>query len=196
MILEKLNNYNIILASKSPRRQELLGQLDINFKVADIIDVDESYDESITAGDIPVHLSQKKAKAYLDSLKNNDLLITADTIVWLDDKALNKPKDRVEAIEMIKSLSGNSHKVYTGVTISSINKSQSFVSETKVFFKQLTDDEVAYYVDKYKPFDKAGAYGIQEWIGYIGITKIEGSYFNVMGLPVQQLYSELIEFIG
>ena len=196
MILEKLNSYNIILASKSPRRQELLGQLDINFKVADIIDVDESYDESIKSGDIPVHLSQKKAKAYLDSLKNNDLLITADTIVWLYNKALNKPKNRVEAIKMIKSLSGNSHKVYTGVTISSINKSQSFVSETKVFFKQLTDDEVVYYVDKYKPFDKAGAYGIQEWIGYIGITKIEGSYFNVMGLPVQQLYSELIEFVG
>ena len=195
MILEKLNNYNIILASKSPRRQELLSQLDINFKVADIIDVDESYDDSIVAGDIPIYLSKKKAEAYLNTLEGNDILITADTIVWLNNKALNKPKDRVEAIEMIKSLSENSHKVFTGVTITSLEKSFSFVAETDVYFKQLTNDEVIYYVDKYKPFDKAGAYGIQEWIGYIGITKIEGSYFNVMGLPVQQLYTELDKFI-
>jgi len=195
MILDKLNNYNIILASKSPRRQELLRQLDISFKVADIINVDESYDDSIVAGDIPIYLSKKKAEAYLNTLKSNDLLITADTIVWLNNKALNKPKDRVEAIEMIKSLSGNSHKVFTGVTITSLKKSYSFVAETDVYFKQLTNDEVIYYVDKFKPFDKSGAYGIQEWIGYIGITKIEGSYFNVMGLPVQQLYTELIEFV-
>ena len=196
MILDKLKKYNIILASKSPRRQELLGQLDINFNVADIIDVDESYNDSIQAGDIPIYLSQKKAKAYINRLKSNDILITADTIVWLNNSALNKPKDRLEAIEMIKSLSGNSHKVYTGVAISSLKKSHSFVAETQVVFKQLTDGEVIYYVDKYKPFDKAGAYGIQEWIGYIGITRIEGSYFNVMGLPVQQLYSELIKFVN
>ncbi len=195
MILDKFKNYNIILASKSPRRQVLLGQLDVNFKVANIIDIDESYNDSIKAGDIPKYLSQKKAKAYINELKNNDILITADTIVWLNNRALNKPKDRVEAIKMIQSLSNNSHKVYTGVTISSKEKSQTFVSETKVIFKKLTDDEIVYYVDKYKPFDKAGAYGIQEWIGYIGITRIEGSYFNVMGLPVQQLYSELLKFI-
>jgi len=196
MILDKLKKYNIILASKSPRRQELLGQLDINFKVADIIDVDESYNDSIKAGDIPIYLSQKKAKAYINRLKSKDILITADTIVWLNNSALNKPKGKSQAIEMIKSLSGNSHKVYTGVTLSSTDKSQSFVSETKVTFKKLTDNEIIYYVDKYKPFDKAGAYGIQEWIGYVGITKIEGSYFNVMGLPVQQLYSELAEFVN
>jgi septum formation protein len=196
MILEKLNNFNIILASKSPRRQELLKQLDVNFDVADIVEVDESFDESIKAENIPIYLSQKKAKAYLNNLKNNDILITADTIVWLNNKALNKPKDRAGAIEMLKLLSNKTHNVYTGVTISSKEKSRSFVSSTKVKFKQLTSSEIVYYVDKYKPFDKAGAYGIQEWIGYIGITKIEGSYFNVMGLPVQQLYSELKMFVG
>jgi len=195
MLLKKLDKYNIILASKSPRRQELLSNLDIKFNVADIIDVDESYSDDIVEGDIPVYLSQIKAKAYLNILQSHDILITADTIVWLDNKALNKPKNRAEAIEMISNLSGKSHKVYTGVTLTSLEKSHSFVAETDVYFKQLTNDEVIYYVDKYRPFDKAGAYGIQEWIGYIGITKIEGSYFNVMGLPVQQLYSELEKFV-
>ncbi len=195
MIIDKIKNYNIILASKSPRRQELLSKLDINFKLADVIDVDEYYDNDIYAGDIPVYLSQKKSKAYIHTLKSNDILITADTIVWLNNTALNKPIDRAEAIEMIKSLSNSSHKVFTGVTLSSPEKSHSFVSETKVTFKNLTTDEIIYYVDKYNPFDKAGAYGIQEWIGYIGITKIEGSYFNVMGLPVQQLYTELSKFV-
>ena len=195
MLLKKLEQFNIILASKSPRRQELLKQLDISFKLADIIDVDEAYSDKLVGDEIPLFLSQLKAKAYYNKLQLKDILITADTIVWLENKALNKPKNREDAIKMIADLSGNSHKVYTGVTLSSVAKSVSFVSETKVCFKELTYDDIIYYIDKYKPFDKAGAYGIQEWIGYIGITRIEGSYFNVMGLPVQQLYNKLEEFV-
>jgi septum formation protein len=191
---EKYKNKKILLASKSPRRQELLKGLDIDFDIADIIDINEDFPTNLKAEKIASYLSELKAQAYIKNIKENEILITADTIVWHSNKVLNKPKDRAEAFKMISALSGDKHMVFTGVTISSLSKQKTFVSGTKVYFKQLTNDEIYYYIDKYKPFDKAGAYGIQEWIGYIGIEKIEGSYFNVMGLPVQKLYDELLIF--
>jgi len=191
---EKYKNKKILLASKSPRRQELLKGLDINFEIAEIIDINEDFPTNINAEEIAAYLSELKAQTYIKNIKENEILITADTIVWHNDIVLNKPKDREEAYKMISALSGDKHMVFTGVTISSSLKQKTFVSATKVFFKQLTDDEIYYYIDTYKPFDKAGAYGIQEWIGYIGIERIEGSYFNVMGLPVQKLYDELLIF--
>lgn len=194
LLKEKYQNKNIILASKSPRRQELLKGLDIKFKIADIIDVEEQFPNNLKAEEIASYLSELKAKAYLTNLKAKDILITADTIVWNNNAVLNKPQNRAEAYKMIKDLSANNHIVYTGVTISSQKKQKTFVSATKVYFKQLTDEEIYYYIDNYKPYDKAGAYGIQEWIGFIGIEKIEGSYFNVMGLPVQKLHEELMKF--
>jgi len=191
---EKYKNKKILLASKSPRRQELLKGLDIEFEIADIIDINEEFPTNLKAEEIASYLSELKAQAYIENIKQNEILITADTIVWHNNRVLNKPKDRAEAYKMISALSGDKHMVYTGVTISSLEKQKTFVSGTKVYFKQLIDDEIYYYIDNYKPFDKAGAYGIQEWIGYIGIEKIEGSYFNVMGLPVQKLYDELLSF--
>jgi len=191
---EKYKNKKILLASKSPRRQELLKGLDIDFDIADIIDINEDFPTNLKAEKIASYLSELKAQAYLKNIKENEILITADTIVWHSNKVLNKPKNRTEAYKMIKALSGDNHMVFTGLSISSKEKQKTFVSCTKVYFKQLTDNEIYYYIDTYKPFDKAGAYGIQEWIGYIGIEKIEGSYFNVMGLPVQKLYDELLIF--
>jgi len=189
-----LQNKNIILASQSPRRKELLSKLDINFKIAKSIDINEEYPKYLIKSEIPLFLSRLKSEAYINSLKESDILITADTIVWLDNKVLNKPKDKKEAINMLTELSNKSHNVYTGVTLTSITKTISFYSKTEVFFNKISYKEINYYVNKYKPFDKAGAYGIQEWIGYIGISKIKGSYFNVVGLPVQQLYNELKKF--
>jgi len=191
---EKYKNKKILLASKSPRRQELLKGLDIDFDIADIIDINEDFPTNLKAEEIASYLSELKAQAYLENIKQNEIIITADTIVWHNDIVLNKPKDRANAFNMISALSRDNHMVFTGVTISSLEKQITFVSATKVFFKKLTNDEIYYYIDRYKPFDKAGAYGIQEWIGYIGIEKIEGSYFNVMGLPVQKLYDELLIF--
>jgi len=191
---EKYKNKKILLASKSPRRQELLKGLDINFEIANIIEINENFPNTLKSKEIAAYLSELKAQAYLKNIKKDEIIITADTIVWHNNKVLNKPKDRADAFNMISALSEDKHMVYTGVSISSVKKQITFVSATKVFFKQLTDDEIYYYIDRYKPFDKAGAYGIQEWIGYIGIEKIEGSYFNVMGLPVQKLYDELLNF--
>ncbi len=191
---EKYKNKKILLASKSPRRQELLKGLDINFEIANIIEINENFPNTLKSKEIAAYLSELKAQAYLKNIKKDEIIITADTIVWHNNKVLNKPKDRADAFNMISALSEDKHMVYTGVSISSVKKQLTFVSATKVFFKQLTDDEIYYYIDRYKPFDKAGAYGIQEWIGYIGIEKIEGSYFNVMGLPVQKLYDELLNF--
>ena len=193
LLIDKYKNKNILLASKSPRRQELLKALNIKFKIADIIDVEEQFPNNLKAEEIATYLSELKAKAYLSKLKTEDILITADTIVWNKNTVLNKPQNREEAYKMLKDLSGNNHMVYTAVTISSQEKQKTFVSGTKVYFKQLSDKEIYYYIDNYKPYDKAGAYGIQEWIGFVGIEKIEGSYFNVMGLPVQKLYEELIK---
>lgn len=185
--------YNFILASKSPRRQELLKSLGIHFQVK-TKDVDENYPAELSPDQIPGYLAEKKANAFADDLNNNDLLITADTIVVLNEKVLEKPDDYDHAYEMLSALSGNMHEVITGVCLSSTNKSVTFSALTNVQFKKLTAAEIDYYITNFKPFDKAGAYGIQEWIGSIGISHIEGSFYNVMGLPLQKLYEEIQKF--
>lgn len=188
-----LPKYNFILASKSPRRQELLRSLGIEFKVM-VQDGEENYPDTLTKEEIPVFLAEQKAQYFINKLDNNDLLITADTIVCLNGKVLGKPENKEEAIQTLQNLSGNEHQVISGVCLSSVKKKKSFFSVTNVKFKELTLQEIKYYVSVYKPYDKAGSYGIQEWIGYIGITHIEGSFYNVMGLPIQQLYSEILNF--
>lgn len=186
--------WSIILASNSPRRRELLSGLGIEFEVRTLPDIDESYPDELQGGDIPLYISKEKADAYKPMLKPGELIITADTIVWLHGQVLGKPKDREDAVAMLHQLSGQTHEVFTGVTLTTTEKQHSFYVETKVTFAQLSDEEITYYVDHYKPFDKAGSYGVQEWIGYIGVERIEGSYFNVMGLPVQRLYRALNQF--
>jgi septum formation protein len=193
--LEKLNQYDIILASMSPRRRFLLGELGLRFEVMANNDVEESYPASLQAEAIPLYLAKLKARSYRSLLKENTILITADTIVWMNNELIGKPRDAGDAKAMLKKLSGKMHYVYTGVCIASLTKEISFTAESKVYFRDLTHAEIDYYVDTHNPVDKAGAYGIQEWIGYIGVERIEGSYFNVMGLPVQKLYSALIQFI-
>lgn len=188
-----LPDYNYILASKSPRRQELLKSLGINFQVI-TKEVEEIFPGNLSKEQIPVFLAELKAKCFLNDLKENDLLITADTIVWFNGEVLGKPANSREAIETLHKLSGHEHQVISGVSLTSVKKQKSFFSITNVMFKQLSLPEIEYYVYEYNPFDKAGAYGIQEWIGYIGITHIEGSFYNVMGLPVQQLYTEIQNF--
>lgn len=188
-----LPDYNYILASKSPRRQELLKSLGISFEVL-INDGDEIYPENLTREEIPIFLAELKATHFTNSIKENDLIITADTIVWFNGEVLGKPVNEEEAIKTLQKLSGNEHQVITGVCLSSIHKQKSFYSVSNVRFKKLLLTEIEYYVSEFKPFDKAGAYGIQEWIGYVGITHIEGSFYNVMGLPVQQLYTEIQNF--
>ncbi len=187
-------NKKIILASASPRRQQLLKELGIDFTV-EIKPVDETAPKELRAQQIPLYLSQLKAAEFKNTIDDNTVVITADTIVWINEKEIGKPKDYADAVNMLKTLSGNMHEVFTGVTLTSKNKSHSFFVTTKVFFKPLTENEITYYLDNYKPFDKAGSYGIQEWLGYIGIEKIEGSYFNVMGLPLKELYEELGKFV-
>lgn len=191
--MECLPKYNYILASKSPRRQELLKSLGIDFSV-NIKDVDEIYPDDLRTEEVPVYLSKLKAKPYKNSLKTNDLLITADTVVCVGNEILGKPKDKNDAKQMLNKLSNRTHKVITGVCLSSKNKSHSFYGTTLVSFKELSNIEIEYYINEFKPFDKAGAYGIQEWIGSIGIQHIEGSFYNVMGLPIQKLYEEIRKF--
>ena len=181
----------MVLASASPRRHELLKGLDVGFTVKRLPDVEETFPAELQAGDVPLFLSKKKADAYRPIMDDDELVITADTIVWLDGKVLGKPADVDEARRMLHNMSGKTHAVFTGVTITTKNEQRSFVAQSNVTFAVLTEEEVEYYIEKYKPMDKAGAYGAQEWIGYIGMENIEGSYFNVMGLPVQRLYSEL-----
>ncbi len=191
-LIEKFKNKKLILASGSPRRQELLKGLDIPF-IIETKEVNEVYPSQLKAGEITEYLAKLKADAF-PKIDSDTIIITADTIVWINDKAVMKPKDREEALEMIKSLSNKCHSVFTSVCIKSKIKIKVFTELTKVYFENLTEDEIVYYVDKYKPYDKAGAYGAQDWIGYIGIKKLEGSYFNVMGLPVHKLYKELLKF--
>jgi septum formation protein len=193
--LNKLNAFDIILASKSPRRQHLLTELGISFRVVNHIDMDEVFPEFLVAEEIPVYLARAKAFCYQDLLQPDTLLITADTIVWLDGKVIGKPSGREDAVEMLSRLSGRMHEVFTGVCIRSRQQERVFHAASKVFFHALTPEEITYYVDAFKPFDKAGAYGVQEWIGYVGVERIEGSYYNVMGLPVMQLYHELLKMI-
>ncbi len=194
MIQNRLKQYQIILASQSPRRAELLKQLGLDFSL-DSKNVEEVYPEGLNNVEIAIYLSQLKAAPYQMEVKGtNKLVITSDTIVCVDNEVLGKPTDRNDAIAMLQKLSGRAHEVITGVTLMSACKSTSFSASTKVFFKILPFNEIEFYVDEYKPYDKAGAYGIQEWIGMTGIEKIEGSYFNVVGLPVQKLYTELMNF--
>lgn len=194
LLQNKLSKTKIILASKSPRRQELLKELNIDFEIRVIEGIEEDFPNDISKKNIPIFLAEQKADFYLSSIKSNEIVITADTIVLIDDIVLNKPENFDEAKTMLQLLSGKEHSVITGVCLLSNIKRKSFAAETKVSFKILTDDEIEFYINTFKPFDKAGAYGIQEWIGFIGITKISGSYFNVVGLPVQQLYIELGKF--
>ena len=193
-------DFQIILGSQSPRRRELLAGLDLPFTVVSI-DADESYPADLQAGDIPYYISRAKARAYESQLQPDQLLITADTIVWCDNQMLGKPHSEDEAFAMLRSLSGKTHQVYTAVTFAENEKFSSLegrsggvftlVDCTDVTFAELSDDEIRYYIDHYRPFDKAGAYGIQEWIGYIACTEMRGSYFNVMGFPVHLVYQEL-----
>ena len=187
--------YKIILASNSPRRRELLGGLGIDFTVKVIDGIDESWPHDLKGEDIPLYISKEKAAPYKAAIANDELVITADTIVYVDGEVLGKPHDKADAVRMLKLISGRWHKVITGVTLMTKERERSFAVTTKVKFSNLSDDEIRRYVDSGLPMDKAGAYGIQEWIGYVGVEAIEGSYFNVVGLPVQRLYRELMEFI-
>ena len=192
-MLNNLKDYRLILASQSPRRHQMLEELGIDFEIK-TKEVDEVYPEGLSPKEIPVYLAELKASAFESDFKNNELVITADTIVCVDDWILGKPKDREEAVKMLSALSGRSHQVISGVCLKSVKKKVSFATTTEVHFKKLSKEEIDYYIDNYKPYDKAGAYGIQEWIGFIGIDGIEGSYFNVVGLPIQRLYEELSKF--
>jgi len=195
-LLDILNHKKIILASRSPRRHYLLNELGLNFEIKFSRETNEEYPDNLANKEIPVYLAEKKANSLKKELNNSDIIIAADTIVWCDNKVINKPTDISDAINILKTLSGKKHQVITGVCLLSKTNSNSFFSITDVFFKELSLEEINYYIENYKPLDKAGAYGIQEWIGYIGIEKIEGSYFNVMGLPIQKLYIELQKFIN
>ncbi len=186
-------SWNIILASKSPRRQNLLKELGFDFEIR-TKEIEEVYSSELKREEVAVYLSELKASAFTDQLNDNDLVITSDTIVCLKEEIIGKPTDREDAIQMLGKLSSNKHEVITAVTLLSKEKQHTFYEVTEVYFKTLTLAEIEYYIDNYQPFDKAGSYGIQEWIGYIGIEKIVGSYFNVMGLPVQKLYNELMNF--
>ncbi len=193
MLLSNLTHKKIILASKSPRRQELLKGLDLDFEIR-TMDIDEDFPASLMAEQIPMYLCKLKADAFLPELKAGEILITADTVVWVNGHVLNKPLDRAEAESMLAELSGTSHVVYTAVAITTIERQVVFFDETEVDFVALEKNEIDYYLDHYKPYDKAGAYGVQELIGYVGISRLHGSYFNVMGLPIQLLYKNLKTF--
>ena len=189
----KQSSWNIILASKSPRRQNLLKELGFEFEIK-TKEIEEIYPPELQKEEVAVFLSELKASAFQHDLKDKDLVITSDTIVCLAQEIIGKPKDRADAIKMLSKLSGNMHEVITAVTLTAKAKQHTFYEVTAVYFKALTLQEIEYYIDKYEPFDKAGSYGIQEWIGFIGIEKINGSYFNVMGLPVKRVYEEILKF--
>lgn len=183
--------YKIVLASNSPRRRELLAGLGLPFEVRVMADIDESYPADLPVGEVARYISGKKADAYRGSLADDELLITADTVVIVGDEILGKPVDEADATRMLRLISGRTHQVTTGVAMLTTTKERRFAVTTDVTFRPLTDDEIHYYISRYKPFDKAGAYGIQEWIGYVGVTSLRGSYYNVMGLPVQRIYETL-----
>ena len=192
-MLANLKKYKVILASNSPRRKELLAGLGVDYEVRTLPDVDESYRETLQGADIPLYIAKEKADAYVAMMQPGELMITADTIVWLDGQVLGKPVDREDALRMLRTMSGRSHEVFTGVCITTTEWQRSFTAQTEVRFATLSEDEIAYYVDRFQPMDKAGAYGVQEWIGFIGVENISGSYYNIMGLPVQKLYRELLK---
>lgn len=192
-MLDNLEKYKVILASGSPRRRELMAGLGVNYEVRILPDVDESYPDTLQGEEIPLYIAKEKADAYIPMMQPDELIITADTIVWLDGKVLGKPRDREDALLMLRTMSGRTHEVFTGVCITTTDWQRSFTAQTEVRFATLSEDEIIYYVDNFKPMDKAGAYGVQEWIGFIGVENISGSYYNIMGLPVQKLYRELLK---
>lgn len=184
----------IILSSNSPRRKELLAGLGVDFEVRVLKGVDERYPDDIPLNEVPLYIAIEKASAY--TVAKDELVVTADTVVIVDNEILGKPKDRAEAYGMLRKISGKTHQVVTGVCLTTIDDQRSFTVTTDVEFKELSDNEIFYYIDKYRPFDKAGAYGIQEWIGYVGVLSLKGSYYNVMGLPVQRIYEEFTSYFG
>lgn len=190
-MLNNLKKYKVILASGSPRRRELLSGLGIDYTIKVLPDVNEAYPETLKGEDIPLYIAREKAEAYLKGIESDELIITADTIVWLDNEVLGIPTDEQQAKVMLRMLSGKTHHVITGVCLTTSEFQKSFTTTTEVTFAKLSEEEIDYYVEKYRPLDKAGAYGIQEWIGFVGVEAINGSYFNVMGLPIQRLYKEL-----
>lgn len=192
-MLDNLEKYKVILASGSPRRRELMAGLGVNYEVRILPDVDESYPDTLQGEEIPLYIAKEKADAYIPMMQPDELIITADTIVWLDGEVLGKPRDREDALQMLRTMSGRTHEVFTGVCITTTDWQRSFTAQTEVRFATLSEEEIAYYVDNFQPMDKAGAYGVQEWIGFIGVENISGSYYNIMGLPVQKLYRELLK---
>jgi len=193
MKIDNLNNYKIILASRSPRRQELMSELGLKFEIV-TRDYDESFPDGLSGNEIALYVAKAKASVFKNEVAENEIVIAADTIVWCNNEVLGKPVDKTDAIRILKEISGNTHEVITGVSLLSSKKQITFSVATKVTFEVLSDEEIDYYIDNYNPYDKAGAYGIQEWIGITACSRIEGSYFNVVGLPVQRLYKELQEF--
>ena len=194
MSIEEINRYRIILASRSPRRQQLLYELGLKFEVV-TRSWTEKYPRHLKGAKIALYVAGRKAKAFQSEVKDNEIVITADTIVWCNNKVLGKPAGTADARKILREISGNTHEVITGVCLLSAVKQTSFFSSTKVTFTELSDEEIEYYISNFNPYDKAGAYGIQEWIGIAACSRIEGSYFNVMGLPVEQVYRELLKFI-
>lgn len=195
LLTDRLKNYRILLASKSPRRRELLKGCGLEFEIAEGRDAEESFPADMPLGEVAEYLSKVKSEAYADMLTEGDILITADTVVIAAEEILGKPKDREDAVRMLRLLSGSSHEVVTGVTLRTTSRKRSFSCRSVVRFREMSDGEIEYYIDTYHPYDKAGAYGIQEWIGYVAISGIEGSFYNVMGLPVQMLWVELEKFV-
>lgn len=195
LLHEKLKNYRLLLASHSPRRQQLLRDCGLQYELIDKYEVEEVYPADLPAEQVPLYLSQLKSKGYPRPLEPGEVLLTADTVVVLGGGVLGKPHGRAGALAMLRSLSGRQHTVVSGVTLRNADAMHTFAAKTHVWFRPLTDEEIAYYVDTFRPMDKAGSYGIQEWIGYTSIQKINGSFYNVMGLPVQKLYVELDKFL-
>jgi len=189
--LTNLAGFRLMLASQSPRRKELLQHLGLEVFTVTPIETDESFPPGLTGDETALHIAEQKAEANRSLIGEQDILITADTLVYLKGQVLGKPADREDALRMLRLLSGNQHQVFTGVCLTSLNERRSFVARTDVTFSQLTEEEMSWYVDHYHPYDKAGAYGIQEWIGAVAVERITGSYFNVMGLPVHLLYEQL-----
>ena len=190
-MLENLNKYKVILASNSPRRKELLSGLGIDYEVKTLPDIDESFPEGLSEVETAAYIARAKADAYRATMQADELIITADTIVWLDGEVMGKPEDEEDACRMLRALSGQTHQVITGVCLTTQDSQKAFATVTDVTFCSLSEEEISFYVEHYRPMDKAGSYGIQEWIGFVGVESISGSYFNVMGLPIQRLYTEL-----
>ena len=194
MLKEKLKNHNLILASASPRRQKFFADLDLDFKIQ-LKPVVEEYPDRLRHFEITDYLAQLKSLPFKEELQDQDILVTSDTIVWHNEKALGKPRDKEEAFQILKNLSNATHEVITSVCFTTKTSEKTVSAVTKVTFKELTDEEINYYLENFNPYDKAGSYGIQDWIGYIAITKIEGSHYNVMGLPVHLVYQTLLEIV-